>query len=91
MLDSISFVDTTWLARGGFIHSGDIHVIEKFTRQGNQIKYEVSVEDPEFLVEPRVMTPRAMRVIPNAEAGLLPERGNCEVYEEGVISSQIRH
>ena len=67
-----------------------MHVIEKFTRRGNQIKYEVSVEDPDFLVEP-VMTPRTMRLIPNAEEGLLPERGNCEVHEEGVIGSQIRH
>jgi len=32
-----------------------------------------------------------MRLIPNADAGLIRERGNCEVYEEGVISSQIRH
>jgi hypothetical protein len=68
-----------------------MHVIEKFTRQGNQIKYEVTVEDPQVLVEPWVMTPRVMQLIPNAEAGLLPERGNCEVYELGDISSQIRH
>jgi len=91
VLDSISFVDTTWLARGGFFHSDQMHVVEKFTRQGNQIKYEVTVEDPEVLVEPWVMTPRIMRLIPNAEAGLLPERGNCAVYEEGEITSQIRH
>jgi hypothetical protein len=91
VLDSISFVDTTWLARGGFFHSDQMHVIEKLTRQGNQIKYEVTVEDPEVLVEPWVMTPRIMRLNPNAEAGLLPERGNCEVYELGDISSQIRH
>jgi hypothetical protein len=43
------------------------------------------------LAEPWVMTPRPMRLIPGAEAGLLRERGNCEVYEEGVITSQIRH
>jgi hypothetical protein len=91
VLDSISFVDTTWLARGGFFHSDQMHVVERFTRQGNQIKYEVTVEDPEVLVEPWVMTPRTMRLIPNAAAGLLPERGNCEVYELGDISSQIRH
>jgi hypothetical protein len=48
-------------------------------------------EDPEVLVEPWVMTPRTMRLNPNPEAGLLPERGNCEVYEEGEITSQIRH
>ena len=91
VLDSISFVDTTWLARGGFFHSDQMRVVEKFTRQGNQIKYEVTVEDPEVLVEPWVMTPRTMRLIPNPDAGLLPERGNCEVYEEGEITSQIRH
>ena len=66
-------------------------VIEKFTRQGNLIKYEVTVDDPQVFVEPWVMTPRVMRLNPNAAAGLLPERGNCEVYELKDISSQIRH
>ena len=91
VLDSTSFVDDTWLARGGFFHSGQMHVVEKFTRNGNKILYEVTVEDPEVLVQPWVMTPREMTLIPNPDAGLMRERGNCEVYEEGVISSQIRH
>jgi hypothetical protein len=91
VLDSISFVDSTWLARGGFFHSSDMHVVEKFTRKGNEILYEVTVEDPEVLAEPWVMTPRIMRLVPNTEAGLLPERGNCEVYELKDITSQIRH
>jgi hypothetical protein len=91
VLDSISFVDSTWLARGGFIHSDQMHVIEKLTRQGNQIKYEVTVEDPEMFVEPWVMTPKVLRLNPNPEAGLLPERGDCEVYETKNISTQIRH
>lgn len=91
VLDSIAFVDSTWLARGGFFHSDQMRVIEKLTRQGNQIKYEVTVEDPEVLVEPWVMAPRILRLNTNAEAGLLPERGNCEVYELEDITSQIRH
>jgi hypothetical protein len=91
VLDSIAFVDSTWLARGGFFHSDQMQVIEKFTRQGNRIKYEVTVEDPEVLAEPWVMTPRTMQLNPNPEAGLLPERGNCEVYELEDITSQIRH
>ena len=91
VLDSISFVDSTWLARGGFFHSDQMHVIEKLTRQGNHIKYEVTVDDPEVLVEPWVMTPRTLTLNTNAEAGLLPERANCEVYETKDISSQIRH
>jgi hypothetical protein len=91
VLDSISFVDTTWLARGGFFHSDQMRVVEKFTRTGSEILYEVTVEDPEVLVEPWVMTPRTMRLNPNPDAGLLPERGNCEVYELKDITSQIRH
>ena len=91
VLDSISFVDTTWLGRGGFFHSGEMRVVEKFTRTGNDILYEVTVEDPEVLVEPWVMAPRTLRLNPNPEAGLLPERAYCEVYELEDIATQIRH
>jgi hypothetical protein len=73
------------------IHSDQMRVIEKLTRQGNEIKYEVTVEDPEVLAEPWVVTPKTMRLSPNPDAGLLPERGNCEVYELEDITSQIRH
>jgi hypothetical protein len=92
VLDSIAFNDFTWLARGGFFHSDEMHVVERFTRQGNEILYEVTVEDPVVLVEPWVMTPRILRLTNNADAGLLPERGNCEVsYEKEAIETQIRH
>jgi hypothetical protein len=91
VLDSISFNDYTWLARGGFFHSDQMRVTERLTRQGNEILYEVTVEDPEVLVEPWVMTPKILRANPNPDAGLLPERGNCEVYELEDITTQIRH
>ena len=91
VLDSISFVDTTWLARGGFFHSDQMHVIEKLTRKGDKILYEVTVDDPASLVEPWVMTPRTLTLSTFPDAGLLRERGNCEVYEIKDISSQIRH
>jgi hypothetical protein len=91
VLDSISFNDYTWLARGGFFHSDQMRVVEKFTRKGNEVLYEVTVEDPVVLVEPWVMTPLRLRMIPGADAGLLPERGNCDVYETEDIATQIRH
>lgn len=40
-----------------------------------------------LLVEPRVMTTRTLQLNPNSDAGLLPERGNCEVYELNDITS----
>jgi len=91
VLESISFNDYTWLARGGFFHSDQMRVTERFTRQGDEIAYEVTVDDPEVLLQPWVMTPRTLRLNPNPNAGLLPERGNCEVYETEDITSQIRH
>jgi hypothetical protein len=91
VLDSIAFNDFTWLARGGFFHSDQMRVVERFTRKGNEILYEVTVEDPVVLLEPWVMTPRILRAVSNPDAGLLPERGNCEVYEDEDIVTQIRH
>jgi hypothetical protein len=91
VLDSISFVDSTWLGRGGFFHSDQMHVVERFTRQGDALLYDVTVEDPEVLVEPWVLPTRTVVRNSNPNAGLIPERGNCEVQELGHATSQIRH
>jgi hypothetical protein len=92
VLDAISFYDSTWLGRGGFIHSNDMRVIEKFTRAGTDVLlYDVTVEDPEMLVEPYVFPQRIVRRNPNPDAGLIRERGNCEVYEDIAETNQIRH
>jgi hypothetical protein len=91
VLDSISITDTTWLGRGGLFHSANMHVVEKFTRKGDEILYEVTVEDPDVLLEPWVMEPRTLRLTDAADAGLVPERAYCEVYETNSIVSQSRH
>ncbi len=91
VLDSISFVDSTWLGRGGFFHSANMHVVEKFTRKGDEILYETTVEDPDVLLEPWVMAPRTLRLNKAADAGLVAERAYCEVYETGHITTQMRH
>jgi len=91
VLDSISFVDSTWLGRGGLFHSADMHIVEKFTRKGDEILYEITVEDPDVLVEPWVMTPRTLRLDTRADDGLVAERAYCEVYDEGNIVTQLRH
>jgi hypothetical protein len=92
VIDSISFIDTTWLGRGGFFHSDQMHVVEKFTRQGDTLLYDVTVEDPEVLVEPWVLPTRVIRRNTNPNAGLLRERGNCETsFETDAAATQIRH
>ena len=91
VLDSISFVDTTWFGRGGYFHSVNMHVVEKFTRKGDEILYEITVEDPDVFVEPWVMPPRTLRLNGAGDGGLIPERANCEVYETGKVTNQLRH
>ncbi len=92
VVDSIAFIDTTWIGRGGFFHSDRMHVVEKFTRQGDAIMYDVTIEDPEVLVEPWVFPTRTLRRNTNPNAGLLRERGNCETdFETDAAASQIRH
>ncbi|HEX5141754.1 MAG TPA: hypothetical protein VFX19_12475 [Dehalococcoidia bacterium] len=90
VIDSTSFDDTTWLGRGGLIHSGSMHIVEKLTRVGNEIRYDMTIEDPEMFVEPWVMPTRVLRA-GAAAVQVQPERANCEVYEEGNVSNQLRH
>jgi hypothetical protein len=89
VLDSIGFTDETWLGRGGLFHSDQMHVIEKFTRKGNEMLYEVTVEDPEVLVQPWVMPARTLRL--STSNTLIPERGSCTESEHSEVSSQFRH
>ncbi len=89
ILDSIAFSEETWLGRGGKFHSDQMRVVEKFTRTGNEMLYEVTVEDPVVLVEPWVMNPRTLRLANNQT--IISERGSCTDVELGEVSTQIRH
>ena len=54
-----------------YFHSADMHVVEKFTRKGDEILYEITIEDPDVLVEPWVMAPRTLRLNRAADAGIV--------------------
>jgi hypothetical protein len=89
VIDSINFVDTTWLGRGGLIHSSSMHIVEKLTRVGNELRYDMTIEDPEVFVEPWVRPTRVLRL--GGGDGIQAERAFCEVYEEGNVTNQLRH
>jgi hypothetical protein len=89
VLDSIGFTDETWLARGGWFHSDKMRVIEKFTRVGPRITYDVTVEDPEVLLKPWVMPTVTMNLSGNN--AIIGERGACTDHEQTEASSQYRH
>ena len=39
-------------------HSDALHVVERYTRKGDTLRWEATVEDPNVLTKPWVMTPR---------------------------------
>lgn len=65
VIDSVAFNDASWLRSGGYFHSNNMTVVERFTRQGNQIRYQAIVTDPDVLLEPWRMNERLMRLNPD--------------------------
>jgi hypothetical protein len=63
VIDVTRLTDRTWFAgESGYFHTQDLHVVERLTRQGNTILYEVTADDPNVLVKPWVLTPRTLRL-----------------------------
>jgi hypothetical protein len=90
VIKAIAFNDLTWLDKGGLFHSDKMTVTERFTREGNALVYDVTVEDPEVLLEPWHMTPRRLRLNPDPKA-FLPEGLPCKDYDQSNMVTQIRH
>lgn len=90
VVESIAFNDLTWLDKGGLFHSDKMKVTEKFTRDGNNMVYDVTVTDPEVLLEPWHMTPRRLRLNTDPKA-FLPEGLPCKDYDQSNMVTQIRH
>jgi hypothetical protein len=91
VLDSINFVDSTWLGRGGLFHSENMRIVERLTRKGNELHYDMTIEDPDSFVEPWVLPTRILRPA-GGDAAIIAERAHCEAYEQGdVITNQLRH
>ncbi|HUQ52794.1 MAG TPA: hypothetical protein VM692_11275, partial [Gammaproteobacteria bacterium] len=100
VIESVGLTPETWLARGGFFHSDQMKVFERFTRQGDQLLYEVTVEDPGVLLQPWTLKPMLMTAAasgpptggPGGNASLIgSERGACQQEELDDIVLQIRH
>jgi hypothetical protein len=81
VVDSIGFNDETWLAADkGYFHSEALHVVERISRDGNQIHYGVTVEDPQVLTKPWTIPTRTIKMGGPADA--LPEADPCHDQDE---------
>jgi hypothetical protein len=56
VVDTVALDDTTWLeGPGASLHSDKEHVVERWTRKGNQVTVDVTVDDPVMFSKPWVL------------------------------------
>jgi hypothetical protein len=77
VVDVTHLNDETWLANGGYFHTDALHVVERYTRQGNTLRYEATAEDPNVMTKPWIMNPQTVVLTD----GLLYEEPICEERE----------
>jgi len=59
VVDITNFTDDTWMGPGYF-HSAALHVVERYTREGNTLIYSMTADDPNVLTKPWAPRPRTM-------------------------------
>jgi hypothetical protein len=66
VVDAIGFNDKTEVH--GFMHTTDLHVVERFKRLDNgSLQYDVTIEDPNVFASPWVIPTRTFALRPEAE------------------------
>jgi hypothetical protein len=73
VIDIVGFNDESWLGWPGWLHSNNMHVIERYTRTGNALRWEAIVEDPDTLLEPFRMDARTLRLNPDPKASFIED------------------
>jgi hypothetical protein len=90
VIDSVAFNDLTWLDRGGYFHSNNMRVLERFRRDGNTLHYQAEIIDPDVLLERWLMDPVVMRVNPNPRA-TVDEPLPCEERDRENMVGKVHH
>lgn len=91
VVDSWGFTSNTWFDQiGGYFHSENMHVIERFHRDGNTLTWTATVEDPDVLLEPWTTTPRVALLNPRPDA-ILPESLPCSERDLGHVVTKEHH
>ncbi len=90
VVDVTNFVEDTWLGSDGYFHSEHMHVVERFTRNGDTLTYTATVEDPTVLAKPWVITPRDLKLSKNPSDALL-EAPPCVEQDSSHIMTLDHH
>jgi hypothetical protein len=74
VVESVNFVDESWFGEGGYFHTDAMKVTERLWRVGENLGYQVTVEDPNVLTQPWTNFPHLVK--PSTQ--LLEESPACK-------------
>jgi len=89
-VDTVGYNNTSWLGIAGWIHGDNLHTIERLTRNGNTITYDVTAEDPDYFLKPWVLPTRTLRLNPNPGA-ILDESLPCSERDQAHLVTHEHH
>jgi len=87
VVDAVNFVDSTWFGEDGYFHSDAMHVTERLWRSGENLVYQVTVDDPKVLTAPWTMAPRVVK--PSTDP--LEESPKCTEADSKLLVNNDHH
>ena len=90
VVDVTNLDDSTWLGSDGWFHSDKLHVIETFRREGDNLIYQQTVEDPEVLAKPWVRAPRTIAFDTDPREAIY-EQPPCHEMEQAHMVTHEHH
>ena len=73
VIDTIGLNGESWIDWSGYFHSNRMRVTEEFRREGDKLHYQVTVDDPEVLVEPWKLNPEVKTLTTDPKFSLLQD------------------
>jgi hypothetical protein len=61
VVDVTGFGDDTWFGEDGYFHTDAMHVVERIWKDGDNLVWQATVEEPKVLARPWVMPARLLR------------------------------
>ncbi len=87
VVDATNFVEDTWFGEDGYFHSDAMHVTERLWKDGENLIYQVTVDDPKVLTAPWTMAPRVVK--PSTEP--LEESPRCVEADANRLVNNDHH
>jgi hypothetical protein len=61
VVDVTNFLESGWFGEAGYFHTDALHVTERLWRDGENLVWQATVEDPKVLTAPWTMSPRVIK------------------------------